>query len=459
MTSRHGSEDLEFAIHRPATPNRKAESCFQRFQPDDPQSSHLPARFKCRTGLHHWPSCWVLRWRIRLRRPPTNLQTRVVLGRRQQRAAVYKRERGMTSRLITAVCAVVLCVILTLGLWPFHVPRNEVSWLGNRNGLRFGRYGTVFSAGEFRLQRIPQGPESGSLEVWLQPARIWDFSTFLTFYLPGRPLQFSLRQAQTSLLLEAAIQGDRRSMRMTKVYLEDAFPKTGPAFITVTTGRLGTNVYLDGVIAKRAPQMVLPARAFSGRLVLGDSAGQADSWSGQLLGVSIYSRELSPTQVLQHYEAWKGAGQPQIAVDEGNVALFPFDERSGRTINSKGGSGSDLDIPQKHNRPRPNSLWRVRPAKSDGPKALEAPILKNIVGFVPFGFCFYTYFFFVRQAKRAALATVTLGFTVSVTIEVLQAFLPTRDSGITDIVTNTCGTWIGVLVYKAVRPILGHWLP
>jgi len=221
---------------------------------------------------------------------------------------------------------------------------------------------------------------------------------------------------------------------------------------------LGTNVYLDGVIAKRAPQMVLPARAFSGRLVLGDSAGQADSWSGQLLGVSIYSRELSATQVLQHYEAWKGAGQPQIAVDEGNVALFPFDERSGRTIHSKGGSRSDLDIPQKYTvlgqafMESPSS--EIRRSKGFG-----SAILKNIVGFVPFGFCFYTYFSFVRQAKRAALATVTLGFTVSVTIEVLQAFLPTRDSGITDIVTNTCGTWIGVLVYKAVRPILAHWLP
>jgi VanZ family protein len=359
--------------------------------------------------------------------------------------------RSMSTQLLKAVCAAVLCIILMLGLWPFHAPRNDVSWLGTRNGLHFGRYGTVFSSSEFTMTAAQNNPGAGSLEIWLQPGRIWDFSTFLAFYTPGNPLQFSLRQAQPSLLLQTAIQDGQKHTAVKDLYVESVFRKTVPTFITVTSGTLGTAVYIDGAIAKRAPQIRISTQEFDGRLVLGDSAEQADSWSGQLLGLSIYNRELTTPQVHEHYESWTQMGRPQIAADEGNAALYLFDERTGRVIHSKGGSGADLCIPKKYDvlgqvfLEDPWSEFR----RSQG---YWSAIVKNVVGFIPFGCCFYVYFALVRQTKRATLATVIVGFAVSLTIEVLQALLPTRASGTTDLITNTLGTYLGVLSYKAVSP-------
>jgi len=55
---------------------------------------------------------------------------------------------------------------------------------------------------------------------------------------------------------------------------------------------------------------------------------------------------------------------------------------------------------------------------------------------------------FRDRMERAAAVTVGLGLLVSLTIEVSQSFLPSRDSGTTDLFTNTLGTWIGVVAYR-----------
>ena len=82
--------------------------------------------------------------------------------------------------------------------------------------------------------------------------------------------------------------------------------------------------------------------------------------------------------------------------------------------------------------------------------------LKNVVGFVPLGFFFYAYLSY--SIRRAALVTVILGGAVSLTIEILQAYLPTRDSGMTDLITNTLGAYIGVQSYRTISPRLARYL-
>jgi glycopeptide antibiotics resistance protein len=87
-------------------------------------------------------------------------------------------------------------------------------------------------------------------------------------------------------------------------------------------------------------------------------------------------------------------------------------------------------------------------------------VFKNIVGFVPLGLCFKLYLS-ARGWNRAVLATLALGTSVSLTIELLQWFLPTRDSGTTDLFTNTLGTWCGILLQPVANRVLARvgWVP
>ena len=80
-------------------------------------------------------------------------------------------------------------------------------------------------------------------------------------------------------------------------------------------------------------------------------------------------------------------------------------------------------------------------------------------GFVPFGISFAAYFSVARPVRRAALLTIALGLSVSLTIEILQAFLPNRDSGTSDLITNTLGTWIGAASYRGLVPAVAQVFP
>ena len=365
----------------------------------------------------------------------------------------------MKTQFLDVTCVAVLCVILTLGLWPFHSPKNGVTWLGNHNGLRFGKWSTVISSGAFQMTSAESGAP-GSVEVWLQPRRIWDTGTFLAFFTPGNPYQFSLRQSETGLELQTEIPDDPYSTNTASLYVRDAFRRSGRVFLTITSGIHGTAVYTDGVLAKTAPQFRLSAKEFTGRLVLGDSPGQPDSWSGQLLGLAIYRRELTPPQVLRHYETWTHGEQPEISEDERNIALYLFGERAGTVVHNQARPGMDLYIPEKDvvlDKIFLEPFWK----EFSMSRSYWDAAFKNIVGFIPFGFCFCACLS-ARKVRRAALATVILGSLVSLTIEILQAYLPTRDSGMTDLFTNTLGTYIGVTAYRAVSHMLAArfpWLP
>ena len=155
---------------------------------------------------------------------------RETLGRSVSRKARTKLNRGaqpshMNAKSLDLVCIAVLCIILTLGLSPFHAPNNDVTWLRERNGLRFGRYGTVIGSGVFDMPHSHGGELTGSLEIWLLPVNVPDSSTFLAFSTPGDPFRFSLHQSETDLRLQFAIRNDRSRTRAVNSTLTMCFAR------------------------------------------------------------------------------------------------------------------------------------------------------------------------------------------------------------------------------------------
>jgi VanZ family protein len=348
------------------------------------------------------------------------------------------------------VCLCVLCGILTLGLWPFRRPLNEVSWSQDGNGVRIGHFGTLWSAGSFPMD-AREDEASCSLEIWLQPGAVSGSNTLLAFSTPENPLQLSLHQYQSQLILKRQSAG---AQHQTKVIgIEGVFRQIKPTFITVTSSSQQTSMYVNGALARRFPRFRL-CQDFSGRLVIGTSPVYLEGWPGQLKGLAIYHVELAPQQVAEHYETWTTHGAPKRLGNEGIAALYLFDEHSGNIVHNAILPGIDLYIPKRFSLLHETFLEPFWKEYSPGRDYLQ-DILINIVGFIPLGFCFYAYWTLVRPIRSAAFKTVLFGLAVSLTIEVLQSYLPTRSSGTTDLMTNTLGTFLGVRIcgLEAVRNI------
>jgi hypothetical protein len=265
-----------------------------------------------------------------------------------------------------------------------------------------------------------------------------------------------MRQSESDLEIQAKQNGRWRA-RTAKFYVHDVFRKAKPVFVGVSSGAHGTAVYVNGVLVKATTQFRLSGEHFVGRLIVGDARGQTDSWRGQLFGLAVYHSELTQAQVARHYRTWTPAGRPAVVGDERTVALYLFNEHEGNVAHNTAGPGFDLQIPGKYvvlDKIFLEPFWHEFTLS----RSYWSAALKNIVGFIPLGFCFYHYLRGLR-VKHVRLVTVMLGTAVSVTIEVLQAYLPTRDSGMTDIFTNTLGTWIGVASYKVVGSVLARNLP
>jgi VanZ like family/Concanavalin A-like lectin/glucanases superfamily len=352
----------------------------------------------------------------------------------------------MTRKALGAICLLVLCGILVARLWPFHTPKNEISWLSNGNGVLFGDHGSILSAGAFKVRRMKEEFPC-SLEIWLQPALVDRSGTILAYYRPEHLVApFEVGQSSGNLVVQRTGFDPTHASRAQIHYVHDLFSHVQPVFVTISSGQAGTTVYADGALVKKFPNFGFSSQDLTGQLLIGNAPTGTANWPGQLEGLAVYERELTAGEVSQHYADWTKNKQTDLAKSESVVALYFFNEGNGNVVRNQVDSATNLLIPTRFFVLHELFLepfwlefhWRWSYWKNVG---------INITGFIPLGFFFCAYFSLVRRSERSAAVTIAMGFLVSLTIEALQALLPTRDSGTTDLITNTFGTALGVTLW------------
>lgn len=346
-----------------------------------------------------------------------------------------------------------LLLIITLAtLWAGLDPkgyrlRNEVEWLDDRPGLRFGKFGRVHTAPFLDAGTAADLSQAGfTLTLAIDPAPDpqGGFRVIACFHAGAPESQFIIGQWREFVIVMNGDDYDN-TRRLPRVTADTSLFADRPLMLTIVTTINGTSLYLNGerVAASARLQLTLPAKPEMGRLVLGNSVDASQPWKGEITSFELLARPLTTKEVQARYRS-RHAGEtqtPELSVPA--LLYFNFSEIRGDTIQNLGSLAEPLSIP-----PRLHALG-ARALAWDPPVgasslSLTLDIVLNFVGFMPFGFAFALVLRSARSSPTKAIAlTVLAGLAVSLFIELTQAWIPSRDSSLRDLLLNTAGAPIG----------------
>jgi hypothetical protein len=354
------------------------------------------------------------------------------------------------------ICLVILLILLVAGLWPFNFnARNKVTWLKSKNGVHFYGQGIIVGPDiRYRGQKPPFPEKSITLEIWLRPIQeTTNLPHILTLFDGKSPDLFLVGQWKSHLVIRSRMEDPVARIRdkpYREIGLQNGLLKNRDTFITITSGTGGTAVYVNGKGIRSYPNynMLADISERPLRFILGNSPTGESFWVGNLMGFAVYNRALSAAQVLESHQTWTGKPPPFVSPDEGCLGMYLFDERKGATIHNMAAFNDPLVIPEIFEPVQRRILASFRQGFR-GNFSYVQDIMINVIGFIPFGFFFSALLLKTARQRRllTCVAIVIFGVGISLAIELIQAYLPTRNSSLTDVVMNAIGTILGVVMY------------
>lgn len=363
--------------------------------------------------------------------------------------------KSRRSFVLPFACLVITIIILLAGLWPLEFfPKNQVSWIVP-GGVRFNRPGMAYSAGPVFGAGLPLQPGSPiTVEFAVRPAKQSGraVASLLTLFDSQDHDQLVIGQWKSQLIVRV---GTPRSRN--EPYTEESTGNTLGTdivtFITITSHQTGTTIYVDGQSVKEAPDYyILPTNSHTkGILLLGNSPTGKHQWRGDLLFLTFHDRILPSSEVAARFREWSASTGQISTVGDVRILEYKLNEQSGQTARNSDDSRYDIVIP-----PHFRALWSTVLALPWHERVLSRSFVSdvtiNLVGFLPFGFAFASWFQDKGwgRSRYRIIWILLLGAGVSLLIELLQFYLPTRTSSLTDVLCNTLGAGLGAGISEAV---------
>jgi hypothetical protein len=335
---------------------------------------------------------------------------------------------------------------------------NRVSWIKDQPGIRFNRFGIAYTyALDGLIAPRKSDTEGFSLEAALKPANYRDHKFKVILALDNRQDNDQLIIGQSYSWVVAMNTDDYAYQeKSNRISVDVAASVPTTRFVTITSGQEGTRIFLDGKLAatRKDLKLKIPAGRKT-RLLVGNSAYGRHPWRGDIYGLAIYRHPLTPREIALHFNRWSKDRSFSFARDDNPFVLYLFDEMRGTSVLDHSGGNRDLKIPPLMQILEKRILappWN----NFDFSRDFIRDTILNLIGFIPFGFILTVTLIRAGGAfeKHAVLIAVAFCFLVSLSLEILQAWMPSRTSSMRDLLLNTLGAWVGAFACRFFsRPV------
>ena len=360
---------------------------------------------------------------------------------------------GKKRKLLVGLSVAILFGIIVFGLNPKDFGfSNEVRWIREQSGIRFGKYGLAYThpSNEWIEQN---SLESGgfSIEIALKPKSYHEEGFNIIFVIhDGKDRnQLLVGQWRSHIIV---MNGDDYNHKrgIKRIAVNAASLSSTKMLIAITTGKDGAKVYVDGQLAHTKTDLTLkmPDQSKS-RLLIGNSVYGKHSWRGDVYGLAFYGYTFTPLDAEIHFNRWSRDQNFLFAKKDNPFILYIFDEKEGSGAIDHGAGNHHLKIPRRMQILKREILaapWHGAVLN----RSFVQDFILNIVGFIPVGFVLKLLFVNIGGAvrKHSALIAVLLCLIISLMIEMVQAWMPSRCSQMLDLMLNTFGALLGVMLYR-----------
>lgn len=369
----------------------------------------------------------------------------------------------MEKRKIQIFLFLYLVAVIIAVLYPFdfdfkkHNVRNNARWLKTKNGIQFQQKGQIISKGSTSglYQTLSRG-DGLSLEVWVRPYNIVQDgpARILSYSFDPYLRNFTLAQSKDKLVVRVRTEATDPNGENPHVEVPGIFEANKICHIVFTYDFVRECVYING---KRHECYNTLKGNFSNwdssfKLLIGNEAFGGRPWFGEIYFAAIYDRALDSGEIQKRYKA--GLSENNSSNKNANisnsvpVACYLFNEKEGAELNDTGGSPYKITLNIPENIAAKDTILGISSITVLKRNINAKDLILNILGFIPLGFLMHSLVKLKFQSGKTIFFILIFGLSISLGCEILQHYLPTRNSSIVDILTNLAGLGIGMTVDK-----------